>query len=277
MTPVVAVVDPLGRQARFVASLSAAFQASGLDLQQRTHRELVAEVSIEQPMAHGPVVDPDRPLLWLSPGDTHRPATADGRFLASETLAAARSIAILTRAPVLNRPSAVSLCGSLPACRPLAARRARCQPDLDAIVRAERFTGKWMPDEDTDSERVEVFDYGTGRSSYGPAPSSTGPFRRRVAVDRAAIVSVRVVGDRAITSAEVAPATLAASLRLASGFQLDMAAVWWLVGRADGARTLARIDCWAWDAGFDAGLDEVAGAVAAWMGHRVARPAGVSR
>jgi hypothetical protein len=143
MTQVVAVADP-ARQASFVASLSAAFSAAGLDLQQRMHCELVAEVSIEQPMGKGPVVDPDRPLLWLSPGHTDRPTTADGRFLASETLAAARSIAALTRSPVLNRPSEVSLCGALPPARALAVRRVRRIHGLEAAIRAEGFTGTWL-------------------------------------------------------------------------------------------------------------------------------------
>ncbi|SRR6266508_4009783 len=276
MTQVVAVADSARRQTRFATSLSSAFSAAGLDLQLRTHGELIAEVSIEQPMGRGPIVDPDRPLLWLSPGDADRPRTADGQFLASETLAAARSIATLTRSPVLNRPSAVSLCGTLPPGPALAVRRAR-HHDLEAAVRAERFTGSWLPDDDTDAGRLEVHDYATGRSSYGSALDSTGPFRRRLAVDSADLVKVRVVGDRAIIRSGVAPATLAASRRIASWYQLDMATIWWLIGRDGGARTLARIDCWAWDGGFDANFDEVAEAVAAWMGDRLGRAAEVSR
>lgn len=275
-TQAVAVADSAGRQTRFVASLSSAFSAAGVDLLPRTHRELTAEVSIEQPPERGPIVDPDRPLLWLSPGDADRPETADGRFLAWEALAAARSIATLTRAPVLNRPSAVSLCGTLPPGPAVAVRRAR-HHDREATVRAERFTGSWPPDDDTDPGELEVQDYATGRRSYGPAPSSTGPFRRRAAVHRADLVKVRVVGDRTITTTEVAPPTLAASLRLASWYRLDMATFWWLVGKDDGVRTLARIDCWEWDAGLDAGVDEVARAVVAWMTDRLERPAEACR
>jgi hypothetical protein len=276
MAEVVAVADP-AEQARLVASLSAAFSAAGLHLVKRTHRELVAEVSIEQPMGQRPVVDPDRPLLWLSPGVTDRPATAEGRFLASETLAAARSIATLTRSPVLNRPSAVSPCGTLPSGRAVAVRRACRIHGLKAVIRAERFTGTWLPDDDSSSGRLEVYDYATGRSSYGLTSSSTGPFRRRTADEHADLLKIRVVGDRAITRADVPPATLAASLRIAFWYQLDLATLWWLIGKDDGASTLARVDCWAWDAGFDANFDEVAEAVMAWMSDRVGRPTGVRR
>jgi hypothetical protein len=275
MTQVVAVTDSAGRQTRFATSLSSAFSAAGFGLELRSHRELVAEVSIEQPVGQEPIVDPDRPLVWLSPGDAVRPGTPDGRFLASEAFAAARSIAMLTRSPVFNRPSAVSLCGTLPPGPALAVRGARHR-DLTA-VRAERFTATWRPDDDTGAERLEVYDFATSRSSYGPAPSSAGPFRRRPAVGRASLVKVRVVGDRAITTTDVAPATLAASRRIASWYQLDMATLWWLIGNDDRARTLARIDCWAWDAGFGADIDEAAEAVAAWMGGRLGRPTEKSR
>jgi hypothetical protein len=275
MTPVVAVIDSGGRQTRLAASLSSALAAAGFGLELRTHRELIAEVSIQQPLGREPIVDPDRPLMWLSPGDAVRASTPDGRFLASETLGAARSIAILTRSPVFNRPSAVSLCGTLPPSPALAVRRAR-RHDLKA-VRAERFTGTWQPDDDTGAGQLEVFDYATGRSSYGPDPSSAGPFRRRPAVGRAALVKVRVVGDRTFTMTDVAPATVEVSRRIASWYQLDMATLWWLIGEDDaGARTLARIECWAWDSGFDTDLDEAAEAAAAWMSDRV-RPAEVSR
>jgi hypothetical protein len=276
MIEVVAVTDP-ARQARLVRSLSAAFSAAGLRLRQRTHHELVAEVSIEQPLGQGPVVDPDRPLLWLSPAHMDQPATADGRFLVSETLAAARSIATLTNGPVLNRPSAVGPCGTLPAGRPLAVRRARRIGGLEAAIRAERFTGGWLSDDDPGSGRLEVLDYATGRSSYGPAPSLAGPFRRRPAIDRAALVRVRVIGDRTLTGADVTPATLTASVRIAAWYELDLAAVWWLIRRDNGERTLARIDCWAWDAELGTEVDQVAAMTAAWMGDRLEQPAGVRR
>ena len=268
MTAIVAVANSARGQARFAASLSSAFSAAGFLLQLRTHSELIAEVSIEQSLGQRPIVDPDRPLLWLSPGDAVRPTTPDGRFLAAETFAAARSIATLTRSPVLNRPSAVSLCGTLPPGPALAVRQAR-HHDPEAALRAERFTGSWMPDDDTDAGQLEVYDHGSGRSSYGPPPCSTGPFRRRDAIEPADLVKIRVVGDRTITTTDVAPATLEASRRIASSYQLEMATLWWLIGKDDGARTLARIDCWAWDAGFSADFDEVAEAVVAWMGDRL--------
>lgn len=279
MVEVVAVVDARGRQTGFAAHLSLAFAAAGFDLRLRTHRELVAEVDIEQLPGREPIVDPDRPLLWLSAGDADRPETPDGRFLASETLAAARSIAMLTRSPVLNRPSAVSICGALPPSPALAVRRIR-HHDPDAAVRAERFAGLWPPEGDTDSGRMEVHDYGSGRRSYGLAPEPTGPFRRRAAVDAADLVKVWMIGERTVARTGVAPAVLAASRRIASGFQLDMATVWWLVSGDDGARTPARIDCWTWDAGLGADSGEVCEAVAAWMSERVERverPAEVSR
>lgn len=272
MTQVIAVADTAKRQARLAASLSAAFSQAGQDLQLRTHRQLVAEVSVEQVVGQQPVVDPDRPLLWLSPGDAHSPRTPDERFVASEAYAAARSIAVLTRSPVLNRPSAVSPCGTLPAGPAVAVHRAR-RHDAEAVVRPERFTGSWRPDDDTDVTQLEVLDYATGRRSFGRAPSAKGPFRRRTAVERADFVKVRVVGDRTITTADVAPATLAASQRIASRYGLDLATLWWLIGKDDGARTLARIDGWAFDAGFGDDIEEVAAAVAAWMGERLGWPA----
>ncbi|MBO3749486.1 hypothetical protein J5X84_25700 [Streptosporangiaceae bacterium NEAU-GS5] len=274
MTKVIAVVDSARRQTRFAAGLSSAFSAAGIGLELRTHRELIAEVSIEQPRGQAPIVDPDRPLMWLSSGDAVRESTPDARFLASEAIGAARSIAMLTRSPVLNRPSAFSLCGTLPPSPALAVRRTR---HLDHEgVRAERFTRTWRADDDTDVGRLEVYDYAAGRSSYGPVPSSAGPFRSRPAVDRARLVKVRVVGDRTIAATDVALVTLEASRRIVSWYQLDLAALWWLIGEDTGDRTLARIDCWAWDAGFDADLDETAEAVAAWMSDRM-RPAEVTQ
>lgn len=238
----------------------------------KTQRELVAEVSVEQVVGQEPVVDPDRALLWLSPGDGHRPGTPDDRFLASETFAAARSIALLTRSPVLNRPSAVSPCGTFPLAPALAVRRAR-DHDPGANVRPERFSSTW----DAGTESSEVYDYATAQSSFGPAPGSKGPFRRRVAVDGASVVKVRVVGERTISTADVAPATLAASCAIASRYQLDMATLWWLIGKDDGARTLARIDCWAFDAELAADVHELAEAVVDWMRKRLGQPADVSR
>jgi hypothetical protein len=274
MTQVVAVADYAGPQARFAARLSAAFAAAGLPLEFRTHRELAAEVSVEQSPGQPPVVTPDRPLLWLSPGGTGWPPTPDGRFLAAETAAAARSIAYLTCSPVLNRPSAVSLCGTLPPGPARAVRGARhLDPDPGA-VRAERFAGTWPPDA-ADAGRLEVYDYATGRASYGPGSSPAGPFRYRAGLRPARQVKVLVAGDRAIAAADADPALLDASRRVAAWYQLDLATVWWLTGPHDGTRTLSRVDGWEWGTGDDAA--DVAGAVAAWMAGRLGQPAEASR
>jgi hypothetical protein len=272
MAQVVAVADHAGRQASLAARLTPAFAAAGLGLEFRTHRELAAEVSVEQPPGQPPVVTPDRPLLWLSPGDAACPDTPDGRFLAAETLAAARSIAFLTRSPVLNRPSAVSMCGTLP---PGSARAVRGARHVDPeAVRAERFAGSWPPDAAAAGE-LEVYDYATSRSSYGPASSSAGPFRYRAAGGPARLVKVRAIGDRAIATTDVTSATLDASRRVAARYQLDLATVWWLIGTGDGSRTLARVDCWERDAGGD--VTDVAEAIAAWLAERLGGPAEVSR
>jgi hypothetical protein len=272
MTQVVAVTDYAGPQARFAARLSAAFSAAGLGLEFRTHRELTAEVSVEQSPGQPPVVTPDRPLLWLSAGGTGWPQTPDGRFLAAETAAAARSIAYLTCSPVLNRPSAISLWGTLP---PGPARAVRGARHLDpGAVRAERFAGTWPPDA-AGAGPLEVYDYATGRASYGPASSSGGPFRYRAGLRPARRVKVLVAGDRAVAAADADPALLDASRRVAAWYQLDLATVWWLTGPHDGARTLARVDGLEWGAGDD--VTDVAAAAAAWMAGRLGRPAGVSR
>jgi hypothetical protein len=279
MAQVVAVADHAGRQASLAAGLTPAFSAAGLGLEFRTHRELAAEVSVEQPPGQPPVVTPDRPLLWLSPGDAGCPDTPDGRFLAAETLAAARSIAFLTRSPVLNRPSAVGMCGTLPPGSARAVRGAR-RVDPEA-VRAERFAGAWPPDAAADAGdaagagELEVYDYATSRSSYGPASSSAGPFRYRAAGGPARLVKIRAIGDRAIAATDVTSATLDASRRVAARYQLDLATVWWLIGTDDGSRTLARVDCWEWDAGGD--VTDVADAIAAWMAERLGGPAKMSR
>jgi hypothetical protein len=273
MTTVIAVAEYTGRQARFTARLSAAFAAAGLVLQLRTHRELAREVSVEQPPGQPPAVTPDRPLLWLAPGDGAWPDSADERFLAAETLAAARSVALLTRSPVLNRPSEVALAGTLPPGPARASRGARQQ--LAGAVRAEGFTSRWPPEAaGTGAVPLEVHDYASGRSRYGPPPSSPGPFRYRAGVSPARLVKVRVIGDQVISPAGTGPAVLDASRRLAGWYQLDLAGVWWLVA-ADGARTLARVDCWEWDDGAAPDpADDVAGAVAAWMAGRLGQDEG---
>lgn len=275
MIPIVAVADYTKTQSRLAASLQSAFSSAGFLLELRSHLELTAEVSIEQQIGKRPIVDPDRPLLWLSPGDSIGATSQNSRFLAGEALAAARSIAILTHSPVLNRPSALSLCGTFPSSPALAARRARLL-DEEATARAEQFTKSWMPDNDTDVQRIEVFDYSSGHCSFGPSPDSTGPFRRRVSVP-GYLVKVRVVGEHTFTSADVTPAIIEASKRIASGYELAMATIWWLIGKDDGLRTIARIDCWPLDAGFNAEIDEVAEAVVAWMNDRIPKTFGLSR
>lgn len=268
MTTVVAVADHSGRQARLVAALSLAFRTVGLNIAPRTQRELAAEVSIWQSTGRRPVVDPDRPLLWLSPADRSRSDAPEDRFLSSEAHSAARSVATLTCSPVLNRPSAVSLCGAFPSGRPGTVRSAR-RHDAEAGVRAERFTGSWWPNE-TDTGPLEVWDYATGRSSYGFAASSCGPFRQRPALGSAGLVKVRVVGDQTVADApDLGPDIRAASCRITAGYQLDMATFWWLVGPGEQERTLARVDCWLWDAEAGPGFATLAEAVAAWMGDRL--------
>jgi hypothetical protein len=86
----------------------------------------------------------------------------------------------------------------------------------------------------------------------------------------AALLKVRVVGDQAIADADLLPAVRTASCRIASGYQLDMATLWWLIGPGKEERTLARVDCWPWDVEADLGFDAVVDAVAAWMNNRLA-------
>lgn len=274
MTQVVAVADHTRRQARLAKGLCAAAEVAGCGLELRTHRELVAEVTIDQSSAGPPTVEPDRPLLWLSPGDGGRTVSRDDRFLGSEAYAAARSIALLTSAPVLNRPSARSACGTFPAGAASAVRRAR-HHDPEAVVRAERFTARWSADEEDTA--LEVHDYATGRSSFGRAPDSSGPFRCRTAVDGADLAKVTVVGDGTVAATHVGSETRAASCRVASGYGLDLATVWWFVDEDGAARTLARIDCWPLDFAFGGELEEVAAAAVVWVGERLGAPVAAPR
>jgi hypothetical protein len=268
MTEVVAVLDHAGRQRLFARALTAAFRGRGADLCVRTHRDLVAEVTLEQAPGGPPSVEPDRALLWLSPADpaTGLPASGDERFLATEVASAARSIAMLTRSPVLNRPTAVSSCGEFPAGAVAAVRRVARVPGLAASVRPERFTARVRDHDGVD----EVYDYSTGRSSYGPEPDTAGPIRRRPSAPGSRLARVRVVGDVALPSEAVPPALVDASRQVAAWYRLDLATVWWLV-EEDAPATLARIDCWVWDRAAGGDLDETAAAIAAWAG---ARPGG---
>jgi hypothetical protein len=268
--PVVAVVEATGRQARLTAVLSSVFAAAGLQLNPRSQRELVAEVTVDQSSALGPVVEPDRPLLWLIPADPGRPGSQHDRFLAAETYAAARSIALLSRSPVLNRPTERSPCGALPGGAALAVRSARSTLDGSATVRAERFTDT-AP---SDAGRPEVFDYGTGRSSFGGEPGSVGPYRHRPSVAGARTERVRVIGDRTVAPPPVSPGVRASSRGVAARFGLDLATVWWLTGPDDGQRTLARIDGWHWDTSFSDDMERVCAALARWILDRLSACAG---
>jgi hypothetical protein len=267
VTEVVAVLDHAGRQRLFARALTAAFRGQGVDLCLRTHRDLVAEVTVEQATPGGPPsLEPDRALLWLSPADPASgvvPMPEDERFLAAEVASAARSIAMLTRSPVLNRPTAISPCGEFPAGAVAAVRGVTRVAGLAASVRPERFTAGPGDRDGVD----EVYDYSTGRSSYGVEPATVGPVRRRPSVRRSRLARVRVVGDDAITSGTMLPGVADASRQVAAWYRLDLATVWWLV-EEDAAATLARIDCWVWDR--SAGdLAETAAAIAAWAGARL--------
>ncbi len=266
VTEVVAVLDHAGRQRLFARALRAAFRGHRVDLCLRTHRDLVAEVTVEQAPGGPPLVEPDRPLLWLSPADPAAalPASEDERFLSAEIASAARSVAMLTRSPVLNRPTAVSSCGEFPAGAVAAVRRVARVPDLAASVRPERFAAGVGDGEGVD----EVYDYSTGRSSYGPEPDTVGPVRRRPAAPGSRLATVRVVGEDALTSGAVPPAVVDASRRVAAWYRLDLAAVWWLV-EEDAPATLARIDCWVWDRAAGGDVDETAAAIAAWADARL--------
>jgi hypothetical protein len=269
---VVAVLDHAGGQRMFAAALTAAFRHHGLELGLRTHRELVAEVSIEQPLGGRPSVEPDRVLLWLSAADPAGQQSPDGAFLGAEISAAARSIAMLTESPVLNRPTAVSSCGLFPASAVAAVRQAAHVPGLTQAVRAERFTAG--VDDDQDGHGTdEIYDYSTGRSSFGIEPTTIGPVRRRRSAPTSRPVRVRVVGTNTITSAVTPPVVVEASLRVTAWYQLDLATVWWLVHQDDTA-TLARVDCWTWDRTSDRDLHDTAEATAAWISDRLSGLAG---
>lgn len=256
-------MDHTGRQRRFARALAFAFRGGGIDLCVLSHRDLVAEVTIEQALGSPPSVEPDRALLWLSPADPAPglPASEDERFLAAEVASAARSIAMLTRSPVLNRPTTVSACGEIPASAVAAVRRVARFPGLAATVRPERFTAAVGDRDGVD----EVYDYSTGRASYGPQPDTVGPLRRRTSSRELRPARVRVVGDNALTSGAVTQAIVDTSRQVAASYRLDLATLWWLVG-TDAPATLARIDSWVWDEAAGGDLDESAAAVAAWAG-----------
>lgn len=264
MTEVVALLNHEARQAGFARALASAFQASEFELLMATHRELVADVTIAQSVGDQDCLDPDRLLLWLSPADSAGVGSPDEQFLAAENHAAARSIALLTRSPVLNRPSSVSACGRFPPSSAIAVRRARQISGLADGVRPEGFTAT-LPDDLDGTNHHELYDYSTGGSSYGCGTDPVGPFRSRAAVPHARLVKVSVIGTRTSTATTSPPATIDASVRIASLFELDLATVWWLIDDTEAAATLARIDCWISDFNCGGGVGEVAAAIAAWV------------
>jgi hypothetical protein len=108
-----------------------------LDL--RTHRELAEEVDLVQSIDEPARADPDRPMLWLGPCGAPLLDTPDDRFVSAEAQAAARSIALLTRSPVLNRPTAVGSNGRLPWTQAASVRRCSSMATGGVQVRKERF------------------------------------------------------------------------------------------------------------------------------------------
>jgi hypothetical protein len=265
-TEILALVDHGGRQAHLLSSLERVFAARGLPLRSATHAELACATSIEQT---GGVtrVWPDRPLLWLSPGHTGGGETMTERFVAFEHYSAARSIAHLSRSPVLNRPTATDPCGSLPANRALAVRRA--ERALGIPHRAERFSSG-RPD--GPASEIEVFDYDSGRADWGYPRSGAGPFRARdVPGRRTAARAVRVVGTRTVAVRPVPAEIVDLSIRVARLYRLDLASLWW---NTDGGQPrLARVDCWHWDGALGPQLAPLAEALAEWMAEQLARRA----
>jgi hypothetical protein len=237
---ILALVDLDGRQARLLSSLERAFAARGLSLRSATHAELARGTSIEQT---GGItrVWPDRPLLWLSPGHTGGGETTTERFVAFEHYSAARSIAHLSRSPVLNRPSATGPCGTLPANRVLAVRHA--ERALGMTQRAERFSSL-RPDRPP--SEIEVLDYDSGLADWGYPRTSAGPFRAREAPgQRTTARAVRVVGTRTVAAWPVPTQIADLSVRVARLYRLDLASLWW--NTDSGQPRLARVDCWHWD------------------------------
>lgn len=266
MTQVVALLNYDSGQSELARSLTSAFSPTHLDLELRNHAELVAEVSVKQSPGQQPRVLPDRPLLWLSTADPGTHSSVEERFLSSETMAASRSIAILTGSPVLNRPSAVSPYGRLPLSSALAARRTR-RVIGDIGIRAERFADT-LPDGAGISDLFEVYDYSTGRGYYWPGADLCGPFRHRRALPDSQQVRVRLVGGRAMTSAPVPAAVVDASFRIAAWYQLDMATLWWLISHENEEAIVARVDCSTWDRSLFGQIDEVADALLTWVWER---------
>ena len=256
-TEILALVDHFGRQARLLSSLERAFAARDLSLRGATHTELARGTSIEQT---GGVtrVWPDRPLLWLHPGHTGGGETTTERFVDFELYSAARSIAQLSRSPVLNRPTAIGPCGTLPANRVLGVRRA--ERALGITPRAEWFSSV-RPDRPMSG--IEVLDYDSGLADWGYPGAGAGPFRAREVPGRRLVAHVvYVVGTRTVAAWPL-PAEIAnLSIRVARLYRLDLASLWWTGG---GQPRLARVDCWHWDGALGSQVAPLSEALADWM------------
>ena len=255
----VAVVAHTTSQAKLAMALVEAAEAAGVTLALRTLTELAAEVTVRQEPGQPVAVSPDRLLLWLAVGDP--PAEdADERFAQAESYAAARSLALLTASPVLNRPTAFGSLGALPV-NPVAALRG--VPSPAGQVRSEHFG--------TDRQNVpavsEVLDYSTGRCSRGPA-GDTGPFRWRAAVDgRTAWVTV--AGKRTLGPADAG--LHEASRAVAASYGLGLAHVWWSCPQ-DAPPALSRIDAYAGDLSLGTRDHDVAAGLVAWCVARCEEP-----
>jgi len=258
---VLALADPLGRQSRLLAGLRSAFAVRDLALRQASHDELALEASVQQ--AGGTTrVDPDRPLLWLAPGLTSSGQTQEDRFVAFENYSAARAVALLTTAPVLNRPTVVGPCGTMPANRALAARQV--VHALGVTDWPERFTSR--PAQGPPLQ--EVLDYGTGRTAWNYPEGAEGPFRTRRAVNTSRTALVHVIGSMTVSPWPVPSIVAELSVRAAEFFALDLASVWWTGSTNE--PYLSRIECWHWNAGLGPSLLPLAEAVADWMSKRLA-------
>jgi hypothetical protein len=263
-TEILALVDHGGRQAHLLSSLERAFAARDLALRSATHAQLACGTSIEQT---GGItrVWPDRPLLWLSPGHTGGGETMTERFVAFEHYSAARSIAHLSRSPVLNRPTATDPCGTLPASRVLAVRRA--ERALGIPHRAERFSSV-RPD--GPAAEIEVFDYDSGLADWGYPRSGAGPFRARDVRGRSTAARVvRVVGARTMAVWPVPAEIVGLSTRIARLYRLDLASLWWNID--GGEPRLARVDCWHWDGALGPQVAPLSEALAERMAEQLAK------
>ncbi len=256
----VAVLAHATSQRRLAHALRAAASAQGVTVELRTMAELATESSILQEPGREPVVQPDRPMLWLAVGDP--PADdADERFAQAEAYAAARSVAILTASPVLNRPTPFGSQGSLPMSAVPALRGV--PQKWREHVRTERFASRPLA---AQLESHEVLDYATGSRSVGP-PHGAGPFRVRAADGPNAWVTV--AGAR--TFGPDLAGLHDASREVAACYGLELANVWWTCP-PDATPILARVDAWAWDSALGRRLDDVATALVEWCRHRVGEP-----